>query len=436
MSMRVEIDNYRALDFTGVEQVEDKFIEGLNKLKDSEANWTYLKPLILFLKYCTNCHMCNRACHVYLKGKKNIYSPSYRSWLLKKLKKKRDLNSILTLAESAYRCNLCRRCTLYCPLSIDNGLIAREIRKLFSQELNVAPKEFHSQGSMKQLRNGSSTGLTSSGFMDIVRFIEEDIEERTGRKIKIPVDEKGADMLLIHNAGDYLNRLESIEAFAIILEEADLSWTLSSEAYDAVNYGMWYDDVQLIRIASKNLRIARELDVDRIVVGECGHAHRAMITIADRIDEHQIKKESCIPLLWNLVKNKLNLCPEKNDFPVTLHDPCNIVRQLGIFEPQRKILKKICPRFIEMSPNGFYNYCCGSGGGIGIIGSMRDFRMNVSGKMKFEQIMDVFDKCVESRKYVCAPCSNCKRAISELFSSSGHEIESIGIVDLIFNIMI
>jgi len=99
--------------------------------------------------------------------------------------------TIARLAESAYRCTLCRRCTQTCPIGIDNGLIAHEIRKLMSQELGLAAKELHEKGTVQQLEVGASTGMKPNGLMDIIEFMEEEIEEKTGRKIKMPVDKKG-----------------------------------------------------------------------------------------------------------------------------------------------------------------------------------------------------------------------------------------------------
>ncbi|MCS7121285.1 MAG: (Fe-S)-binding protein [Archaeoglobaceae archaeon] len=405
------IDEYRAVD----EEIPNF---ELKKLFDREANWLAV-PLEVSLKYCTNCKTCDKACHIYLSSKKEIYKPTYRAKILKKLKKQ---NKNSNLIELAYRCNLCMRCKLFCPLSLENGLIAREIRKFFSQEFGIAPKALH-EGTVKQLNTGYHTGLSVDGFKNIVKFMEEDIAERFGIEVKIPVDKKRAEILLINNAGDFFSRIECIESFVVIFEKAGLDWTLSSKG-DAVNYGLWYDDFQYLRIVERHLEIARELDVEKIVVGECGHAHKALIPV-----ESEIKRESYLPLLWKLVK-ELELDPEKNNFPVTLHDPCNIVRKLGIVEPQRKILKKVCSKFIEMNPNGIYNYCCGGGGGLAVIDSMRDFRIKVSTKMKFEQIMNALKNF--PKKYVCAPCSNCKRVISEI----SEEIVCVGVVDLVANALI
>ncbi|MDI9642843.1 MAG: (Fe-S)-binding protein [Archaeoglobales archaeon] len=438
-----EVDRFVAIDLEWKPKNEEeekellaKFLSGLKKLLDKEANWTFLYPLLLSLDYCTRCKSCSSACHVYLaSGKKEIYRPTFRAEVLRRILNgirgnfrakffgELSLNAkvVLRLAELAYRCNLCRRCTQFCPIGVDNALITREIRKLFAQELGIAPKALHAQGTLKQLHTGSSTGLKPEGFRDLILFLEEEILERTGKRIQIPVDKKGSEILLIHNAGDYLSRPENVIAYALIFEEAGLDWTLSSETfgYDVVNYGVWFDDVQLARIALRHVEIARKLEVNKIVIGECGHAHKALIAVADRLlpEDYRIPRESSINLLWKLTK-KLNLDPSKNDFPVTLHDPCNIVRNLGIVEPQRKILQKICPQFREMDPSGVYNYCCGGGGGLAIINSLNfpDFRNKISARLKFSQILRAFqDLELTQKKFVCAPCSNCRSTLRDLF---------------------
>ncbi|MBA7505383.1 hypothetical protein ES706_04050 [subsurface metagenome] len=450
------------------DKLVEAFLNGLRKLLSKENNWTFLQPLILSLDYCAKCQTCSEACPIYLaSGRREIYRPTYRSEVLRRIIKRYlnkggkafakftgndvELNwtTIARLAESAYRCTLCRRCAQVCPISIDNGLITHELRKLFSQELGIAPKELHELGTAQQLKVGSSTGMSPKAFEDIKQFMEEEIEEKTGRKIKIPVDKEGADILLIHNAGEFLSWPENPEAFAIIFDAAGISWTLSSElvGYDAVNYGVWYDDIQLARIALKHAQIAKELKVKKIVVGECGHAHKAIMVTADRLlaGELNVHRESCFPLLENIVfSGRLKLDPRRNNFPVTLHDPCNTVRLVGIVEPQRRILRKICPQFREMEPHGVNNYCCGGGSGFAVMSSMNfmDWRSSVAGRMKIKQILETFQDVIdpETKKYVCAPCSNCKGQLRDLFSYYKLEercnIVYTGLAELIVNAMV
>lgn len=445
-----------------------KFLSGLKKLLSQEDNWTFLQPLMLSLEYCVKCQTCSEACPVYLgSGKQEIYRPTYRSEVLRRIIRRYlkghdglfawfngddvELNwiAIARLAELAYRCTLCRRCAQICPLGIDNGLINHELRKLFSQELGIAPKELHELGTVQQLKVGSSTGMSPRAFEDIKEFMEEKIEEKIGKKIKIPVDREGAEILLIHNAGEFLSWPENPEAFAIIFDAAGLSWTLSSElvGYDAVNYGVWYDDIQFARIALKHAQIAQELKVKKIVVGECGHAHKALIVTADRLftGELNIPRESCLPLLAEIVSSgRLKLDPKRNNFPVTLHDPCNTTRLAGIVEPQRRILRQICPQFREMKPHGVDNYCCGGGSGFAIIPSMNfpDWRASVAGRMKLKQILEAFQDVISQdvNKYVCAPCSNCKGQLRDMFyyynMQERCKIAYTGLAELIVNAMV
>ncbi len=445
----------------------EKFLTGLEKLFQAENNWTFLQPLLLSMDHCAKCHTCSEACHIYeASGENPIYRPSYRSEILRRLYKKYvkkggglladfrhgrivlNWKTVIRLAELSYRCNLCRRCAQTCPIGVDNAMIAREIRKLFSMELNISPKELHEHGSVQQMKVGSSTGMSALVVKDNIEFIDEDMTDMTGMEVKTPWDQEGADILLIHNAGEILAWPENPGAFGVIFEAAGLSWTLSSEiaGYDSINYGLFYDDAQLARVAIHHASAAKKLGVKKIVLGECGHAHKALTVIADRVlvGDLAIPRESALTLLEDIVMNgKIKCDPSRNDFPVTLHDPCNIVRNMGIVKPQRRVLKKICPQFREMTPHGVNNYCCGGGSGFAIMNShnFSDWRNHVSGRKKFEQIINAFKDEMDPSipKYVCAPCSNCKGQLRDLLDYYGvwenNKILYGGLVELIVNCM-
>jgi Fe-S oxidoreductase len=442
------------------------FLAGLDKLFSHDDNWAFLQPLVLSMEHCTKCQTCAASCHIFEEsGRNELYRPSFRSEILRRLYfKHRSGGSLLSrfqhgdiainwttlarLLELSYRCNLCRRCAQACPVGADNGLVAREIRKLFSMELGIAPKEVHEKGSMLDLRVGSSTGMNPDAVRDNVAFIDQEMTEKTGIKVETRWDVAGADVLLLHNAGEMLSWPENPGAFALVLEAAGISWTLSSDlcGYDAVNYGVWYDDAQFARVAIKHAQIAKKLGVKKIVIGECGHAHKSMMVIADRIltGELNIPRESSLTLLADIVDSgKLKLDPTRNDFPVTLHDPCNVVRLMGVVEPQRRVLRKIAPRFREMTPHGVHNYCCGGGSGFAIMSShnFADWRMRVATRRKFRQILEALQDDLDPShpKYVCAPCSNCKGAIRDILARYQAKervgIRYGGLVELIVNAM-
>jgi Fe-S oxidoreductase len=442
------------------------FLTGLEKLFTRENNWTFLQPLVLTMEHCAKCQTCADSCHIFeASGRNELYRPVYRSEVVRRLYFKHVKHGgllsawqhgdiqvnwplIARLAELAYRCNLCRRCAQACPMGADNGLVAHELRKLFSQEMGIAPKELHDNGSMLQLRAGSSTGMTPAVVKDNIAFIDEEMSEKTGLRIQTRWDVEGADVLLIHNAGEIMAWPENPGAFAVILGAAGLSWTLSSElvGYDSINYGLWYDDAQFARVAVKHAEAARKLKVKKIVIGECGHAHKALSITADRVltGDLDVPRESSLTLLRDIVMGgRIRFDPSRNAFPVTLHDPCNVVRLMGVVEPQREILRALCPQFREMEPHGVDNYCCGGGSGFAIMSghNFQDWRCQVSGRKKLEQVFHAFADCLDPSipKYLCAPCSNCKGQFRDLIAYydlwNRHRIIYGGLAELIVNAM-
>jgi len=442
------------------------FVAGLRKLLSRSDNWTFLQALELTLDHCTHCQTCADACPVFnASGRNEAYRPTFRADVLRRLIARygpggNPIRSALAgrieltwetfarLAELSYRCTLCRRCCQACPIGVDNGLVTHELRKLYSQELGIAPAECHASGSVLHLKAGSTTGMSPAAVRDNVDFIDEETSERVGFTVKTPWDRANAEVLLIHNAGEIMAWPENPGAFAAILEAAGVSWTMSSElvAYDAVNYGLWYDDVQFARVALRHAEAARRLGVRKIVIGECGHAHKALSVVADRLllGEANVPRESFAVFLDGLIgAGRLRLDPARNDFPVTYHDPCNLARAMGVVEPPRRVLRAVAPRFREMHPHGVDNYCCGGGSGFAIMSgnNFASWRALVSGRAKLKQVLDAFapELAAPTAKYVCAPCSNCKGQFRDLFRAYGvwerSRIAYGGLVELVVNAM-
>ncbi|MEG2172467.1 MAG: (Fe-S)-binding protein, partial [Desulfovibrionaceae bacterium] len=179
------------------EALVNKFLEGMRKLFTVDNNWTFLPMLETSMDYCAQCNSCSDACHLYeASGHHDMYRPNFRSEIFRRIYKQYikkepfakwrygdiDLNwkTVARLGELSYRCNLCRRCAQTCPIGVDNGLISREIRKIFSQEMGFYPPELHEKGTVNQMSAGSSTGMTPNVVKDNVEFIDEDYSEITG----------------------------------------------------------------------------------------------------------------------------------------------------------------------------------------------------------------------------------------------------------------
>ena len=245
---------------------------------------------------------------------------------------------------------------------------------------------------------------------------------------------------------------ENIGAFSLLFNQAGLNWTMSSEepGYDGINYGVFYDDVQFARVALRHMQIAQKLGAKKIVLGECGHAHKALTVIADKVltGGLNIPRESSLPILRDIVRSgAIAFDKSRNDFPVTLHDPCNYVRLMGIVSPQREVIRHVVPdhRFREMAPHGVDNYCCGGGSGFAIMSghNFASWRHRVTGRRKFRQVLNAFQNestGAEDHKYVCAPCSNCKGQLRDIIAYYKAQdrigLHYGGLVELMVNAMV
>jgi len=115
---------------------------------------------------------------------------------------------------------------------------------------------------------------------------------------------------------------------------------------------------------------------------------------------------------------------------VTYHDPCNIARPGWIVEQPRELLKAFCKNYVEMTPSGRENICCGGGGGTVSIDEIRPYRTTIGGRAKAEQIR------ATGAKYCVAPCANCKKQLRELMEDNDIDCEIVGLHDLLYKAII
>ena len=174
--------------------------------------------------------------------------------------------------------------------------------------MGIAPRELHRDGSMLQLQVGSSTGMTPLVVKDNIEFIDEDTAERTGIAIKTPWDVEGADILLIHNAGEIMAWPENPGAFATIFNRRrpqldDVVASSRPTTRSTTASGTTTSSSRGSR--SSTPQAARKLGVKKIVIGECGHAHKALTVIADKVltGDLNIPRESSLVLLRDIVRS-------------------------------------------------------------------------------------------------------------------------------------
>ena len=172
--------------------------------------------------------------------------------------------------------------------------------------------------------------------------------------------------------------------------------------------------------------------VRKLVIGECGHATKAQKVFAQYFAgelSFEIRNVSEMTSQY-LEEGRIHLDPTRNKDVVTLHDPCNQSRMGGLADTLRFVLKSAVTNFVEMEPHGDDNYCCGGGGGTVGFEEIYDFRMEVGGRKKVEQLR------ATGAKLVVAPCANCKKQLRELIDYHKLEMEVVGLHDLVAKALI
>jgi Fe-S oxidoreductase len=195
------------------------------------------------------------------------------------------------------------------------------------------------------------------------------------------------------------------------------------------------DNEMMGRLKKEHFETAMRLKVKKIVMGECGHAFRSVYDMGNRAVGWKMPPVQMVHALefyYDLFKAGKIKVKEKYDKPVTLHDPCNVIRGRGLHEMARYVVNKVCKTFIEMTPNREHNYCCCAGGGVINCGPpFRDKRV-YSNRVKADQLAATKKKGVE----VCiAPCHNCHGGLEDIIHHYhlGLELKFLG--DIIYEIM-
>jgi Fe-S oxidoreductase len=338
------------------------------------------------------------------------------------------------MAESYYRCTACKRCKYSCPLGIDHALITHLARWILA-EIDIVPKAL--KVAVREQLEGktrNTSAIPVIALKDTCEFLEEELEEiYPGAGVKFPLDVENAEYVFFPAVSDYLLEADTLMGNAVMLHAIGASWTIGTGNFDGIDYGLFYSDRMWERILKAQVAEIHRLKGKTMLIGECGHASRS----AKEGMENFIPKKDRVPVV-NILElafdkfttGELALIPDIVTERTTYHDPCNISRKGWIVEQPRVLLRHICKDFVEMTPHGTDNYCCGGGGGTVSIDEIREFRTSIGGKTKADQLE------ATGAHFVVAPCANCKKQLDEVIADFDLDMERKGLHDLLLRAVI
>ena len=294
----------------------------------------------------------------------------------------------------------------------------------------------------KVFKIGNNLGLPGPALANTLEGLEEDVEEETGVQVRFPLDEEGAEVLLVTPSADFFAEphVDGLIGYAKVLHQAGISWTLSSHASEAANFGLFIGSYENMRKVALRIReAALALGVKRIVFGECGHAWRVaysfLNTLAgpfDFLDPRYPVPQHIIEVTHDLMqRGALTLDKSANDERrVTFHDSCNVARASrmgpmpgGQFVLPREVIKASCNHFYDMAAEtiGESTFCCGGGGGL-----LTDDLLELRVKGALPR-MQAFDQVVTQHgvTHLAAICAICKSQFAKVLPYYGFEMDQI-----------
>jgi Fe-S oxidoreductase len=415
------------------------------------------RSLQVFLDSCVKCGACTDKCHYYLGttdpknmpvARQDLFRKVYRRYYtfagkhFPKLVGATDLTKEVLDDWYSYfhQCSQCRRCSVYCPYGIDTAEISMAAREVMDS-IGVGQK-YCNEIIGKVYKIGNNLGLPQPALADTLEGLEEDIEDDTGVAVRLPLDEKGADVLVVTPSADFFAEphVDGLMGYAKVFHEAGISWTLSSHASEAANFGMFIGSYENMRKVSLRIReAALDLGVKRIIFGECGHAWRVaysfLNTLAgpfDFLDPKYPVPMHIMEFTYDLIQRKgITLDKSANDdMRLTYHDSCNVARASrmgpkpgGQFVLPREVIKASCNHFFDMPQETIHEatYCCGGGGGL-----LTDDLMELRVKGALPR-MEALKHVVEEHgvTHMAAICAICKSQFAKVLPYYGFSMDSI-----------
>lgn len=293
-------------------------------------------------------------------------------------------------------CTMCGRCVAHCSIGVDIPYLVRKGREMLAV-MGRVPTSLQSTVDAA-LNTGNNMGIPTAEFVDTVEWMAEEEE------VEIPLDAPGKDVMYTVNPREPKFFPLSIAAMAKVFQAAGESWTLPTKYYDVTNYGFFSgNNAHATQLARNLYDQAHQLHVKRLVLGECGHGARASRWEGPNLlnKSYDFDTITVVELMGEYIRSgRITLDKTLNTKKYTLHDPCNLVRNGGLFKELRFVVKSAVTDFVEMVPHGADNYCCGGGGGQLAMSEYNERRLAIGG-LKADQIR------ATGAQVVITPCHNC-----------------------------
>jgi Fe-S oxidoreductase len=365
---------------------------------------------------CIRCGLCSFTCPTYRAQLCETEAPRGRIALLRAVAEDK-LDPSELFAHKFFDCVLCAACSTACPGGMEVDKLLLEARRgLHDAGLLPAP--------LQRLSANLQTTHNISGEDNAGRLTWcENMACRPQGAAK----ECAEVVYFIGCVGSLFPTSYSIpQSFVAALEAGGVDYALLGGEEWCCGYpALLAGDHALAReLAQHNVEAVRRLGARRIVVTcpSCYHifTHDYPHLVGDALKDVEIVHSS--ELLAELIgAGKLKLGPL--DMKVTYHDPCDLGRKSGLYEPPRSVMRAIPGvELTEMASHHADSLCCGGGGNVETNDPALVEQMSAR---RLAQAKDA------GAQTIVTACQQCKRTLLGAARREKSRIRTVDLVELV-----
>jgi Fe-S oxidoreductase len=308
---------------------------------------------------------------------------------------------------------------MVCPVGNDIAYMIRKMREGMAAA-GHAPEGLIG-ATKRAVEIGSPMGVKLPALQAQIRHAEEELG------FPIPVDVEGVDYMLLLSSMEIMNFPEFISAVARIFKHANVSWTISSEAFEATNSGIQIGVSEIAaELVERIVTAVNKLKVKSVISPECGHAYMAIRWEGPNLigRPYDFKVVHILELLDQLRDEGRLKTTGKETQRLTYHDPCQVSRRGGVVQQPRNLIDMVAGDFVELPDTGTMNWCCGAGGGVSSNERADDLRLKAFNRKK-QQLDAVHPDAIVSA------CSNCRIHLEDGLEEYGMDMPVLSLTEIL-----
>ena len=356
------------------------------------------------LNVCFTCGTCTNGCPI-------TGNPDMQGWDTRKVIRMLAMGMLEEVVESKFPwlCTGCGRCAYVCPMGLDIVGIMAHMKHLRPRD--HVPGILH-KGVENVLKTGNNMGIPQADYFFLMADMGQEVAEEEWPGFYVPIDKDDADILFFPNSKEVFADNDDMKWWWKIFYAARENWTVPSENWEAVDWGLFTGNYEAVKIlAKRKIDFVQQHRISRMIMPDCGGGsygcRKGMKECVLEDPNNKIEHIYLYDYLKELIeKGSIKLDKTRNAGKrFTWHDSCKHGRELerhfghGYFDEPRWILGQCVDDFVDMEPNRSNNYCCGAGGGNWPGPYEDDSAWH--GRFKYDQIKN------SGADVVVVGCSNC-----------------------------